>query len=1020
MAIGESERPCTVVLHDDAVSSEDVLCSANILSPGDTAYLVAPGSKALCIHAKGLSSNPDEVSVHVSVAKLFGFENRMKASIQVVEDIETATATHVEVFFRDQHLSRADMWRIKSQIDSSVLHEKRKLPYLGSVTATVEAIYISGHQVRSAFVSHPQTKLIFRSISARFTILIQISKEMLEDWTDGDLMYESMISGFLPELFQRWDQLKVRHQVSVVLFGRRLSELGHNRLENDRTRIRPDDFFHLVALDMPSGNWRELLRNLKGAFNGAKLPRQVSLAARGNMLEAMHLAAMDFADSNVDPRLASTSTSILAITAGAGLFEAEYDVLKSTTDLLMGSSTGVDIVYLSPKPLHAVPLFQYTRDETLEYVLPHWLDVSYWAPGIDGHSSRWQFGEVSTDVHNIRVARLDSDGEYAKGGSTADHMAAFDEQVFSLPSAGVRESVDMAFKSSSSDISAVGNDVLNTQNQALLVSAAISVNTLPTAADGDNHRSKASWLTTTQSVKGGKGEHALRHPYLQMDRKISLGPRGLAPSVGVASTTVSAQHAQQERDVTPAPPFAANETTSGLARQIKETLRRKPSQQSLVPRGLPESTEPSRPVSIPTGEGQPKENFRDPASLIEQAIMKPIGRSAEDSTASLSATPKAQPATLSLSRASTANDQDDSTNPWLTLMNPCNPRKANMQVAIEYRQWQNVFPRAVSSDVFKWKSMCSPAALPLIAEGRFSLGDLEKYFNKKVRRLLTTVTSTSTKQPAQQAMWRMIAMRLSAGFQVVPVPKLPYGQIASEHLELILLSLASQYHELRCLSDSEIQITEYERQSNSVSPTTHASNTTVMYNTRLRPAISGKEQSMQIDLRQRPPVCDWSSMDDQCVNGLTWADTEGLCRMRFVLIPVEPPRTDVQAVTSIRELSDDERRLDGIQRLTQMWQRHRYSTDEDQRHQTFMVKAKASGAAERDPNPLAIEYQTRDTSAVVGAYGMNLSGHVEGDLTTRLFAESEQYHSSNFDIVKLVKQMQEPPPNGVEFRDRRW
>ena len=62
MAIGDNGTPCTVVLHDNAVSKDDVLCGGNVLPEGRIAYLNAPGTKTLCVHAQAAAKNADEVS----------------------------------------------------------------------------------------------------------------------------------------------------------------------------------------------------------------------------------------------------------------------------------------------------------------------------------------------------------------------------------------------------------------------------------------------------------------------------------------------------------------------------------------------------------------------------------------------------------------------------------------------------------------------------------------------------------------------------------------------------------------------------------------------------------------------------------------------------------------------------------------------------------------------------------------------------------------------------------------------
>ena len=1028
MAIGLSSKSCTVVLHDDVVSTEDALYGTNVLPAGGMAYLCAPHAKTLCIAAKTPAPNPDEVSVHVSVAKHFGLQNRMKASVIVIEDLEEATASHVELLFLDQHLSRADMWQMNSQIDGAVLYHGQKLKYLGSATANVEAIYLAGRQVDSALVLHPQTKMIFRSGSARYMILIQVSREMLEYWSYGDLLHERLVTGFLPALFERWCMLKVRHQVSLVLFGRRL----------DSTEACTDDFFHVLAMDFPSADWRDLLRKVKRAFSDGSLPRQVCLAADGNLLEAVHVASMDFADENVDPRLASTGTSIIAITAGAGLFDADHKLLKRTTELLMGNSIGVDIVTLSPKPLHPVPLFKYERDGNEEYALPHWVDMSYWEPEHDDYTSKWLLTDSVGQVNNVAIPPVDL---LINAPSVAQAMDVFDEHAFSAQNLLQAESQHygkaVTQKSSIGSISTLqgintakpDSTVQNGSTLRPVSGPTIDDSIKPTRSseDFDSDKTMVSNMPLPQSAKReGLPPHAL----MQTGRKISLGPRGLAPSRGVASTTVSAQHAQQERETVSGPPSAPRETSSGIAKQIRDTLRKKPSEQSLKSHPPLELAQVSKPIKIKSAnldaakieEAQAGE-LNDPASLIEKAVLEPSVQSAMDSGGSLSATPKIKSDNLPMLDTSATEDDTSSITPWLTLLNPCNPRKDNMRVASEYRKWQNVFPTVVSPGIFKWDSICTPAALPLLTEMRTSVSQLERSFNKKVRRLIATGMDTTNKSEAQQVMLQLVAVRLTAGFQIVPMRKLVHAQMPSEHIERMLLSLGNRHHELRCLSDAEVQITEYERPlvEDSLEDEGHDYSE---YRAMLSPLIAKKkERTATIELGSSASMPDWMFLDDQSVNPQALTDNPGTCRMRLVLIPVEPPRVDGQGLARARELSDEERRIDGIQRLTQVWQRHRYFTSESQRHQTSMTKPKVSSPVDRDPNPLAIEYQTRDPSAVVSAYmyGHSLTGQLaNGEMTTRLFPESEMYHSGNFDIAKLVKHMQEPPPSGVEVRDRRW
>lgn len=1019
MAIGQVSRPCTIVLHDDSSSTEDALCGLHVLAVGEVGFLIAANARTLCIVPKFATRNGDEVSVHTSVARRFGLENRAKAKVEVVGNEDDAVATHVELTFRDQYVSRADMWRMKAQAEDKVVYKGQKLRYLGSTVAEVANVYIAGHEVDSAIVSHPRTKLIFRSYSARYTVLIQVSKEMLQHWDGGNLMFERLASEFLPDLFDRWDSSKAHHQITVVLFGRRLCADARAREhvssgQNADWEKAPLDFFRVVVSEMPSTDGRMSLRKLRKLFQGGKLPQDVCLAAEGNMLEAIHLAALDFADDNLAPPASSTGTSIIAITAGAGLFQADHAMLKLTTELLLGNSIGVDIVSLSPKPFHPVPLFQYQLNSDTEYALPHWLDISHWT----GHSQTepdWKLINCAGEFQRISLPPLQDESlQY-----TVDAMSAYDEDIFAQTEDTLEKTLShettIDLSSQTSDHKKTlsnnsGNPLKGIAAADMQPRSAKKEKTHVTAeAQHPNGASTASVPLTNRA----KREALPPHPLMQNFRKISVGPKGLAPSQSVASTTVSAHHVQQDRD-TPTTISPPRENPSLLARQIRDSLKRKPSQRTLTAHEIHEPSGASRPITIRTSEelasgSASAQDKSDPASLIEKGVLE--RESGPNSNSDL-ATPRMKQDSLPLPGLSSIDTQDGSNTPWLALLNPCDPKRDNMRIASEYRKWQTVFPRAVSSGSFKWDSMCSPATLPLMTEVRVSMTDLERHFTKKVRRLLVMPSLSPTSDSAQDVLHQLIALRLSAGFQIVPTRKLKREQTAGDYIEKIILSLGSLYHELRHLSKAEIQITEYERPDEPVTENGVAqTEPAIIYTARIRSALSHSSSNIQVPLESKPFIQDWSTLDDQCANPAVSADEQGICRMRFVLIPVHS--SDAERTI----LSDEERRIDGIQKLTLMWQRHRHIPAEDQQNHASMMKPKGA-KVERDPNPLAIEYHTRDPSAVVGALAAEKLDTVlkEGSEDP----EADVYHSSNFDITKLVKHMQEPPPNGVELRDRRW
>jgi hypothetical protein len=161
----------------------------------------------------------------------------------VFEDVHSAS--HVEIVFRDQYLARSDMWRLTvAVLSEKSVYKGQKLLFLGSIKVTVKNIFVDGQKVTSAFFSS-STKPIFRSESAKYIIFVQMSREMWDFDAEGsgEIMFNKVINGFLPDLFKRWQRLNVHHLVSIVMF---------TRLEYDRgVLVRRDE-----DTDMPPNNVR--------------------------------------------------------------------------------------------------------------------------------------------------------------------------------------------------------------------------------------------------------------------------------------------------------------------------------------------------------------------------------------------------------------------------------------------------------------------------------------------------------------------------------------------------------------------------------------------------------------------------------------------------------------------------------------------------------------------------------------------------------------------------------------------
>ncbi|KAB5532668.1 hypothetical protein GE09DRAFT_373293 [Coniochaeta sp. 2T2.1] len=353
-----------------------------------------------------------EVYVAKHIADVFGMRKGSQVVLTPVDSSNPAIeASHVELCFKDQYLSRSDMWRLAvGEMADRTVYKGQMILFLGSIKAQVTAVYVKGRKVQSAFFGR-DTRPVFRSESARYVLFIQMSREMWDFDSDGsgEIMFNKVVNGFLPALFKKWVSLKVKHLVSIVLFARIEYDLGLSTelagatMHNDYyTGVQPSgkrrpykDFYRVVVSDMASGEWTTILTQLKKEFNffrrdiseyhqlamssfstaedasdkdtpTSRIKPVSSRALYGNVLEAINMASTLFAHDYIDRDLMRTGISVVVITPSPGVFEVDYEALRRTTEALVGNGIGIDLICIPKMPLHSVPLFRYKNPQRLE------------------------------------------------------------------------------------------------------------------------------------------------------------------------------------------------------------------------------------------------------------------------------------------------------------------------------------------------------------------------------------------------------------------------------------------------------------------------------------------------------------------------------------------------------------------------------------------------------------------------------------------------------------------------------
>jgi len=274
-----------------------------------------------------------------------------------------------------------------------------------------------------------QTKITFRSRSARLIWLVQMSAEMWEysspyerdkEESRCETYFDKWIA-FLHRLFAQWKDLEVTHSLTIVFFSRTFlgtspplmhlkrgsssATSGTNTGTRDVYGRAYEDHFRIVIENTTCTDWDSLIVHLKEAF--VKYPREVqwnlsagedarrpSSASQGNLLEAINVTLNLLQYHYLDRDLHRTGNSIVIVSAGNGVFEVGKGLAAITYERMMVNGIGSDMLSLGLPPLHTAPFFLYVRDlqsvdtEGVDfagtyYESPHWMHLSFVSYGTD-------------------------------------------------------------------------------------------------------------------------------------------------------------------------------------------------------------------------------------------------------------------------------------------------------------------------------------------------------------------------------------------------------------------------------------------------------------------------------------------------------------------------------------------------------------------------------------------------------------------------------------------------------------
>ncbi|KAI0075621.1 hypothetical protein K474DRAFT_1664070 [Panus rudis PR-1116 ss-1] len=334
---------------------------------------------------EGNNKHQLQISIPRHIADRFGLKNSGEVSLTKVDPSEWS-ADYVELVFQDQYLGRNEMWRLERHLVGQCIYVDQEISFIGVIAAKVHAIYISEKKVSTAYITS-RTKVVFRSLSAKVTMFIQVCRELWGFAGDGERYYEKIVHSFLPELFSRWREAGTTHIVTIVLISRVYydeSEIqyaaGPLRQDDDGKWYK--DFFKVITDLEVVYDWKKTLVSLKDSFwafqrdillahhhhraalmspsanpDQARLIGRISYAHQGPILEALNLGFNPTETHYIDRSFSLTGSSTIIITPGTGYFRVNKQLLRLTTTRMLDQGFAIDLVSLGKPPLHQSPVF---------------------------------------------------------------------------------------------------------------------------------------------------------------------------------------------------------------------------------------------------------------------------------------------------------------------------------------------------------------------------------------------------------------------------------------------------------------------------------------------------------------------------------------------------------------------------------------------------------------------------------------------------------------------------------------
>ncbi|ANB12291.1 Iml1p [Sugiyamaella lignohabitans] len=970
----------------------------------------------------------------------------------------------VELHFKDTYLTRADMWRISSSLIGKCVYFTQRHSYCDVVRPSIQNIFKKGHKTFSAYVG-PSTKLVYRSESARMIYFIQMSSEMWNFVENGEVMFHKLVNSFLPEVFKRWRDQGAHHVVSIVLFTSvAVSRKSRGRLAQGEREPNTRDYFRVVVDQVHISKWNNIMATLRyefarfakdvlqsetGEIRGTILP-----AVKGNLLEAISFATSLVSSKFADRDLRRTGIQVLIVTPGTGIYDVDYNLLYQTSMKLLAIEIGIDLVCLSRPPLHVTPLFRYKNEQTGQVVncIPSWLDISFWN-STETHAEQWiprckiydiqMMGIMENEINAISIEWLNSP---TPDKSLRNFMKDYDNSVYlskaAISSQRLIEEAASTKTPSSLLRPKISSSEMNnraTSNQTLLRSVSLSIPATAIisspAVEGNSSKNSTELLNNT--MKRGTRISALTS-LLSLGGYNTKGSRPSSPVIQPTTASQSIGTVSSLSDIQDIPSLSSGstaiESTSSSRSVSTGAIPRTSSKLNIFAKAIGSNNNNNtveRTLSVSPSHSQTsrRPTLGSRQGSYNRGTMRPSTSPTTNSssTALVGQESSSQPA------SETETVEGSNNYVWVVIDNPSNVAQSSVLNISNFGRWRNVFPPGVKRRAVKWRSLKSPAALPLATDLFPSVEEFAKKYTFQIYDVTLDAEKEDIMTPGD-LLEEMVALRLHIGFQIVVgdrVSKVEAQRRPGGNPALIVQTIPEDYRGIRL----------YLKRSNQIHRLAcdHYGTINVQLYTKADSEDLGVERSYHPLIKTRfeseyksalgnffnpgVRIVNWNGLDQTLAGyGDMMQESYKMFRIRFVLIPFDNVKSSsssnapVELTLNNERMTAEEMRLEGLKRIINTLYRGRYLTPEEKRLRKNIKK---------ETSAPEIKFYTGD----LGTFLLQLYEDCQIDATSdstnanarkknSFISKPNERLNRSIKLTPLAVEMQ--GERGIRFIDRRW